>query len=58
MDISVAYSFPVGNAILTVDTDAQALERARPTRGNKGGTAVEAALSLVRLKRRLAKSAK
>ena len=58
MDLSVAYAFPVGNAILTVDTDAQALERARPTRGNKGGTAVEAALSLLRLKRRVVKAKK
>ncbi len=58
MDIAVAYAFPVGNGILTVDNDAQALQRARPTRGDKGGGAVEAALALVRLKRRLARTAK
>ncbi|MGE0749903.1 MAG: 6,7-dimethyl-8-ribityllumazine synthase [Variibacter sp.] len=58
MDLSVAYAFPVGNGILTVDTDAQALQRARPTRDDKGGGAVEAALALVRLKRRVARAGK
>jgi 6,7-dimethyl-8-ribityllumazine synthase len=42
---------PIGNGILTVDTQAQALSRARPEQGNKGGWAVDAVLSLVRLKR-------
>jgi 6,7-dimethyl-8-ribityllumazine synthase len=56
MDLSVAYACPVGNGILTVDTDVQALQRARPTRDDKGGGAVEAALALVRLKRRVAKA--
>jgi 6,7-dimethyl-8-ribityllumazine synthase len=45
---------PVGNGILTVDTHAQAVERARPGKWDKGGGAAEAALALVRLKRRLA----
>lgn len=51
MDISVSRRLPVGNAILTVDTDAQALARARPSEGDKGGAAVKAALALLRLKR-------
>jgi 6,7-dimethyl-8-ribityllumazine synthase len=58
MDMSVALSLPVGNGILTVDTDAQAVRRARPDRDDKGGGAVRAALSLVRIKRRLARESK
>jgi 6,7-dimethyl-8-ribityllumazine synthase len=53
--MAAAERLPIGNGILTVDTDAQALERARPTRMDKGGGAVRAALSLVRLKRQLAR---
>ena len=35
-----------GNGILTVDTEAQAIERADPTQGDKGGDAALAALAL------------
>lgn len=56
MDISIALDMPVGNGILTVDTDAQARARARLTGDDKGGGAVRAALTLVRLKRKYAKS--
>jgi 6,7-dimethyl-8-ribityllumazine synthase len=41
-----------------VDTDAQARMRARPTGEDKGGSAARAALTLVRLKRQLAKRAR
>ena len=54
MDLSVALRLPLGNGVLTVDTEAQAWERARPDQGDKGGAAVESALALVRLKRRVA----
>jgi 6,7-dimethyl-8-ribityllumazine synthase len=54
LDLSVARRIPVGNGILTVDTDAQAFARARPDEMDKGGDAARAALALVRLKRRLA----
>ena len=53
MELSVALRVPIGNGILTVDTDAQAWTRAKPQQENKGGGAAEAALALVRLKRRL-----
>lgn len=53
MDLGMAHALPVGNGILTVDTEAQAWERARVTEGNKGGGAAAAALNLLRLKRRL-----
>ncbi|HEY1543325.1 MAG TPA: 6,7-dimethyl-8-ribityllumazine synthase [Xanthobacteraceae bacterium] len=55
MDIGVARGVPVGNGILTVDTEAQAWVRARPEGQDKGAAAAEAALALVRLKRSLAK---
>lgn len=56
MDMAVARRLALGNGILTVNTDAQAWERARPGELNKGGDAARAALAVLRLKRRLAKS--
>lgn len=53
MDVGLTHATPVGNGILTVDTEAQAWERARVTEGNKGGGAARAALSLLRLRRKL-----
>lgn len=53
MDLGMAHALPVGNGILTVDTEAQAWERARVSEGNKGGGAAEAALTLLRLRRQL-----
>lgn len=52
IDFSVARRLPIGNGILTVDTEAQAWARARLTEGDKGGDAARAALALVELKRR------
>ncbi len=56
-ELSVARKMPIGNGILTVDSDAQAWARARPEEADKGGDAARAALALVRLKRRLAAAA-
>ncbi|MDF2622002.1 MAG: 6,7-dimethyl-8-ribityllumazine synthase [Xanthobacteraceae bacterium] len=53
MDLAVARKVPLGNGILTVETDEQAWVRARVSEGNKGGDAAEAALALLRLKRRV-----
>jgi 6,7-dimethyl-8-ribityllumazine synthase len=55
IDLSVAQQLPAGNGILTVDNEAQALKRADPAQGNKGGEAARAALALTRLKRQLAR---
>jgi len=55
LDLSVARRMPIGNGILTVETNAQAWARARADEADKGGDAARAALSLVRLKRRLAR---
>ncbi len=51
MDMSVARKLPLGNGVLTVDAFAQAEERADPQRGDKGGEAARAALTLAALKR-------
>ncbi len=58
MDISLSLSMPVGNGILTVDTDAQAKMRAKASGEDKGGGAARAALTLVRLKRQFARAAR
>ena len=50
MDMSVARKLPLGNGVLTVEDEAQALERADKARGDKGGDAARAALALYRLK--------
>jgi 6,7-dimethyl-8-ribityllumazine synthase len=42
----------VGNGILTVEDEAQAIARADPKQGDKGGDAARAALALLELKRR------
>ncbi len=55
MDLAIARRVGIGNGILTVDTDAQALARAHPEQGDKGGAAAEAALALARLARSLAR---
>ena len=51
MDVAIRASVPLGNAILTVDTEAQALARAKGGRQGKGGDAVRACLSLVQISR-------
>ncbi|MBI3436419.1 MAG: 6,7-dimethyl-8-ribityllumazine synthase [Proteobacteria bacterium] len=51
MDIGVSRRLPVGNGILTVDTEAQALARAATGQADKGGGAAEATLTLVSLAR-------
>jgi 6,7-dimethyl-8-ribityllumazine synthase len=55
MDLSIARALPIGNGIITVDTEAQALARARAEEQDKGGDAARAALALVEIKRRLAR---
>ncbi len=42
----------IGNGILTVESEAQALVRANPEQGDKGGDAAKAALALLALKTR------
>jgi 6,7-dimethyl-8-ribityllumazine synthase len=56
MDLAVARRIPLGNGIITVNTDAQAWARARASELNKGGDAARAALAMLRIKRRLART--
>jgi 6,7-dimethyl-8-ribityllumazine synthase len=44
----------IGNAILTVENEAQALTRARPDEKDKGGEAAKAALAMMDLKAKFA----
>ena len=53
METAVSYGIPVGNAILTVDTKEQAMERAKGGRAGKGGDAARACLRLIELRRTL-----
>ena len=55
MELSVARKVPIGNGIITVDTEAQAWARARMEEQDKGGDAARAALALIGLKQRLGK---
>jgi 6,7-dimethyl-8-ribityllumazine synthase len=52
MEIATRRCIPIGNGILTVDTEAQAMERAQGGRSGKGGDAVRACLRLVDVARR------
>jgi 6,7-dimethyl-8-ribityllumazine synthase len=50
MQLALARKLAFGNGILTVDNEAQAVVRADPLRGDKGGDAARAALSIHSLK--------
>ncbi|HEY8071179.1 MAG TPA: 6,7-dimethyl-8-ribityllumazine synthase, partial [Methylocystis sp.] len=52
-DLAVSNRLPLGNGILTVENEQQAIVRADPKQGDKGGDAALAALALVRLARKL-----
>jgi 6,7-dimethyl-8-ribityllumazine synthase len=47
MDIAIRHGVPVGNGILTVENEAQALARARGGRESKGADAARACLTLI-----------
>jgi 6,7-dimethyl-8-ribityllumazine synthase len=53
MDLSVARKIPIGNGIITVNTETQAWARARVEDQDKGGDAARAALALIGLKQSL-----
>lgn len=52
MDLTVRDMLPVGNGVLTVENEAQAIVRADPTQGDKGGDAARAAITLHHLRKR------
>ena len=53
MDLSIQRQLAIGNGILTVDNEAQALARATADERNKGASAARAALAMIALKRKL-----
>ena len=55
MDLAVDRSLPLGNGIITVNNEAQAWARAKPSELDKGGDAARATIAMIRIKRRLAK---
>ncbi len=57
MTLATTYSIPLGNGILTVENEEQAVARASVTGKNKGRDAVEACLEVLRHKRDFAKRA-
>ncbi len=52
MDLTVHDRFAIGNGILTTENEEQAIVRADPSKGDKGGDAARAALSLHLLKQK------
>ncbi|MFO1074030.1 MAG: 6,7-dimethyl-8-ribityllumazine synthase [Geminicoccaceae bacterium] len=56
MDLGTRQRVAIGNGILTVENEAQAIVRADPEDQDKGGGAVVAALSLVAWRQRLVES--
>jgi len=53
MDLSVAIPVAIGNAILTVENEAQAWARAKMSEKNKGGEAAHAALAVIGVSKQL-----
>ncbi len=51
-DLAVASKLAFGHVSLTVEDETQAIVRADPEQGDKGGDAARAALALLRLKRK------
>jgi 6,7-dimethyl-8-ribityllumazine synthase len=49
METAIQHNIPLGNGVLTVDTEAQALARARGGADGKGGDAARACLRLIHL---------
>jgi 6,7-dimethyl-8-ribityllumazine synthase len=54
MEQAMRNGIPLGNAVLTVETEAQALARARGGREGKGADAVRACLTLIAIERTFA----
>lgn len=51
-DLSITKNLAIGNGIITAETYEQALVRANPDEGNKGGDAVRAALAVLDIQKR------
>jgi len=53
MDIALNFSVAVGNGVLTCENKEQAMYRANPEQGNKGGFAAGAAIRMIDVKRQI-----
>ena len=49
-DLSLNYSIPIGNGILTVSNFEQAIKRSDPLQSDKGADAAKACISLINIK--------
>lgn len=56
MDLAVNQKLAIGNGIITVENEEQALARADKTRKDKGGFAARAAITMVGIRHELAES--
>ena len=56
-DLAVGHRLPIGYGVVTVENEAQAIERAFVDRRDKGGDAAAACLAMYALRRRLASTA-
>jgi 6,7-dimethyl-8-ribityllumazine synthase len=52
MRLAMEAGIPLGNGVLTVENEAQALERAKPDAMDKGGDAAKACLALIAVDRK------
>ena len=53
LDVSLKHNIPIGNGIITIENEAQALARSGDNKKNKGAEAAEAAIGLLDLKAKL-----
>jgi 6,7-dimethyl-8-ribityllumazine synthase len=53
MELSLRHGLCIGNGILTCETEEQAIARASPDQGNKGGDAARACLALMDVRDKL-----
>ena len=53
MDVSLKLNIPIGNGIITVENEAQALARSSNNNKNKGAEAAQAAIGLLELQSKL-----
>lgn len=53
MDLAVNQQLAIGNGIITVENEAQAIARSKPDQKDKGGFAAMAALHMIKLREQL-----
>jgi 6,7-dimethyl-8-ribityllumazine synthase len=51
-NLAIKKKIAIGNGILTVENEAQALERADPTKKDKGGFAANACVEMIKLRKK------